>query len=99
MIVTTLNESERYYVLGENVKKALEWLKANDIRNMEDGRYALDGTMLSKSRVYLFWYSAILPVRSMTAGLRAIRNLLTFTMWLRARNTSAILPYPERESL
>ena len=27
MIVTTLNESERYYVLGENVKKALEWLK------------------------------------------------------------------------
>ena len=49
MIVTTLNESERYYVLGENVKKALEWLKANDITKMEDGRYALDGTMLSKS--------------------------------------------------
>ena len=49
MIVTTLEESARYHVLGENVKKALEWLKENDIRKMEDGRYALDGTVLSKT--------------------------------------------------
>ena len=49
MIVTTLGESARYNVLGENIKKALDWLKENDIRNMEDGRYALDGTVLSKS--------------------------------------------------
>ena len=49
MIVTTLEESARYHVLGENIKKALEWLKENDIRKMEDGRYALDGTVLSKT--------------------------------------------------
>lgn len=51
MIVTTIGESARYYGLGEKVQKALEWLKANDIRTMEDGRYALDGTVLSKSNL------------------------------------------------
>ena len=37
MIVTTLEESARYHVLGENIKKALEWLKENDIREGKKG--------------------------------------------------------------
>ena len=49
MIVGTLDKCEKYYALGENIQKALEFLKAHDIRQMEDGRYALDGTALSKS--------------------------------------------------
>lgn len=49
MIVGTLDHSEQYYVLGERIKQALEFLKTHDIREMEDGRYAIDGTALSKS--------------------------------------------------
>lgn len=49
MIVTTIDECSRYYVMGENIKKALEWLKNNDITKMEDGRYDLDGKQLSKT--------------------------------------------------
>ena len=49
MIVGTLDHSEQYYVLGERIKQALEFLKAHDIREMENGRYAIDGTRLSES--------------------------------------------------
>lgn len=47
MIVGTLENCEKYYVLGENIKKSLEFLKAHDIREMPDGRYLLDGTLAS----------------------------------------------------
>ena len=53
MIVGTLDHSEQYYVLGERIKQALEFLKAHDIREMENGRYAIDGTRLSESDLYL----------------------------------------------
>lgn len=43
MIVTTLKESAKYHALGEGIQKGLEWLKENDIRSMEDGRYEVDG--------------------------------------------------------
>jgi biofilm protein TabA len=43
MIISTLSTCERYYVLGDGFKKAFEFLKNNDIRNMEPGRYDIDG--------------------------------------------------------
>jgi biofilm protein TabA len=49
MIISTLFTCERYYVLGEGFKKAFEFLKNNDIRNMEPGRYDIDG-----DKVYVF---------------------------------------------
>lgn len=49
MIVGTLQNCERYFVLGDRIEKALKWLQANDITKMEDGRYDLDGTELSKT--------------------------------------------------
>ncbi len=49
MIVGTLDHCEKYYVLGENIKKALEFLKTHDIRQMEDGRYDIEGNALSTS--------------------------------------------------
>jgi YhcH/YjgK/YiaL family protein len=39
MIIGTMDKCEKYYKMGENVKQAFEWLKANDIRKMEAGRY------------------------------------------------------------
>jgi biofilm protein TabA len=43
MIISTLSTCERYYTFGERFKKAFEFLKTNDIRNMELGRHAIDG--------------------------------------------------------
>ncbi len=43
MVVGTLKNSERYYVFGENFKKAFEFLKNNDIAKMELGRHDIDG--------------------------------------------------------
>lgn len=51
MIVGTLKNCEKYYAMGEKIKQALEFLKTHDIRTMEDGRYALDGTNLSKTNL------------------------------------------------
>jgi beta-galactosidase beta subunit len=39
MIISTLSTCERYYAFGEGFKKAFEFLKNNDIRNMELGRH------------------------------------------------------------
>jgi YhcH/YjgK/YiaL family protein len=49
MIVSTLSTCERYYALGEGFKRAFEFLRNNDIRNMEPGRYDIDG-----DKVYVF---------------------------------------------
>ena len=43
MVVGTLSACERYYVFGENFKKAFEFLKNNDITKMELGRHDIDG--------------------------------------------------------
>ena len=43
MIISTLSTCERYYALGEGFKKAFEFLKNNDIGNMELGRHDIDG--------------------------------------------------------
>ncbi len=46
MIVGTLENCEKYYAMGDKVKKAFEWLKNNDITTMDEGRYELDGDNL-----------------------------------------------------
>jgi len=43
MIISALSTCERYYALGEGFKKAFEFLKNNDIGNMELGRHDIDG--------------------------------------------------------
>jgi len=43
MVIDTLKNCEKYYVFGENFKKAFEFLKNNDISKMELGRHAIDG--------------------------------------------------------
>ena len=43
MIIDTLNNCELYYVFGERFKKALEYLKSNDISKMKPGRYDIEG--------------------------------------------------------
>jgi YhcH/YjgK/YiaL family protein len=49
VIIGTLSTSERYYALGDSFKKAFEFLKNNDIRDMEPGRYDIDG-----DKIYIF---------------------------------------------
>jgi hypothetical protein len=46
MIIGTLEKRERYAALGDGIRKAFEWLANNDIRQMKDGKYAVDGDKL-----------------------------------------------------
>ena len=43
MIKDTLNNSKIYYSLSENIKKGLMWLEANDLIEIDDGKYLIDG--------------------------------------------------------
>ncbi|MDR2182977.1 MAG: YhcH/YjgK/YiaL family protein [Clostridiales bacterium] len=43
MIIDTLNHCEKYYVFGDNFRKAFEFLKSNDISKMELGKHQIDG--------------------------------------------------------
>ncbi|MEA5016416.1 MAG: YhcH/YjgK/YiaL family protein [Candidatus Limiplasma sp.] len=43
MVIDTLKHAEHYYPFGENFKKAFEFLKSNDISEMELGRHDIDG--------------------------------------------------------
>lgn len=46
MIVGTFEKRERYAVLGDGIRKAFDWLEKNDIRQMKDGRYDVEGDKL-----------------------------------------------------
>ena len=43
MIIDKLKNAENYYALGENFKKAFEYLKNNDLSMLKNGRYEIDG--------------------------------------------------------
>lgn len=43
MIRAMLEHAERYYVLGEGVRKALEYIRGNDLVALAPGRYPIDG--------------------------------------------------------
>ncbi|NLL36282.1 MAG: DUF386 domain-containing protein [Fretibacterium sp.] len=43
MIRALLEDAERYYVLGEGVKLALNFVRDNDLVNFAPGRYPVDG--------------------------------------------------------
>lgn len=42
MIIDKLKNAENYYALGENFKKAFEYLKNNDLTTLKNGRYEID---------------------------------------------------------
>lgn len=46
MIKDKLSNASRYYGLSEGIKQGLEYLKANDILSMEDGKYEINGDKL-----------------------------------------------------
>ena len=43
MIRALLEHAERYYVLGEGVRLALEYIRGNDLASLAPGRYPIDG--------------------------------------------------------
>ena len=43
MIFDSLNNAEKYYVLGEKIKKGFEFLKNTDLKNLKDGKYEIEG--------------------------------------------------------
>lgn len=43
MIIDKLENAEFYYGLGEKYKKALEFLKNTDMKNLENGKHEIDG--------------------------------------------------------
>ena len=46
MIKDKLSNANRYYNLSRGIKEGLEYLKANDISKMEDGKYEINGENL-----------------------------------------------------
>ena len=46
MIIDKLENSHKYYVLGDNFKKAFEYLKNTNIVELENGKHVLDGDNL-----------------------------------------------------
>lgn len=43
MIKDQLKNAKIYYNLSENIKKGFEWLEKNDLENLPDGKYEIDG--------------------------------------------------------
>lgn len=43
MIRAMLKDAERYYILGEGVRKAIEYIRGNDLLALPPGRYPIDG--------------------------------------------------------
>ena len=39
MIIDKIENAKNYYGLGEKFQKAFEYLKSNDLENMENGKY------------------------------------------------------------
>ena len=46
MIKDKLSNANRYYNLSKGIKEGLEYLKNNDISNLKDGRYEINGDKL-----------------------------------------------------
>ncbi len=46
MIKDTLENVKRYYTLSDGIKKALLYIKENDLSNKADGKYLIDGEKL-----------------------------------------------------
>ncbi|MGK9368754.1 YhcH/YjgK/YiaL family protein [Melioribacter sp. Ez-97] len=43
MILDQIKHTEIYYPLGENFRKAFEFLKSSDLENIDEGKYEIDG--------------------------------------------------------
>ena len=46
MIKDRLENAEIYYPISLNLKKGLEWLRSTDLKNIENGKYEIDGENL-----------------------------------------------------
>ena len=46
MIKDKLSNADIYYLLSENIKNGFKWLKSQDLDNISDGRYYIDGDNL-----------------------------------------------------
>ena len=49
MIKDKLKNSETYCNLSENIKKGFAWLQENDLENLPDGKYEIDGAKVYAS--------------------------------------------------
>ena len=43
MIFDKLENASKYYLLGKNIEKGLKFLQVNDLKNLKDGKYEIDG--------------------------------------------------------
>lgn len=46
MIKDKLENAEKYYNVSKNLKKGFEWLKSQDLENIESGKYNIDGEIV-----------------------------------------------------
>lgn len=43
MIKDKLNNAKNYYSLSKYIKEGFEWLESNDLKNLADGKYSING--------------------------------------------------------
>lgn len=53
MIKDDIRRAEVYYGISDNLKKGFEWIKNNDLKNMQDGRYDIDDKNYANLQSYL----------------------------------------------
>ena len=49
MIKDQLKNAKNYYNLSENLRKGFDWLEKNDLENLPDGKYEIDGNNIYAS--------------------------------------------------
>ena len=52
MIKDNINRAETYYKISENLRHGFEWIKKNDLKNMQDGRYEVSDNIYANVQSY-----------------------------------------------
>lgn len=53
MIKDNLKNAKTYYGISENIKTGFEWIKNNDLKSMNDGRYEINDKIYANLQSYM----------------------------------------------
>ena len=53
MIKDNLKRANIYYNISDNLKKGFEWIRKNDLKNMQDGKYEISNEIYANLQSYL----------------------------------------------
>ena len=52
MIKDSIERADIYYNISDNLKHGFEWIKNNDLQNMEDGKYIISDSLYANVQTY-----------------------------------------------